>query len=804
MKAVAQQYRIWIVKVWSGRGFPLVVAVLMLALLLPGCLPGGEPGTASGWLERGDELRASGDVVGAIAAYQEALKLEPESVLAHLKLARALEQTGDREQSIAEYLRCIDLDPKLAAPFYALGFLLAREGIDPVLAASCVERGLEVDPNIGNYIPEASQLALTCINKGVSLAQAHNYPGAIGYLELARLLAPGFTPAEDDLAAAYNNYGLLLGGRGDILGARRSFEQAIRIDPGLEEAYSNLGVVLGMEGDLQGAREQFQHAIDIDPGFVDAWNNMGVVLAAMGKLPQAQGSFAQALSLATSSEVYAHRIPRVEANLEAVTRSLAGEQVDVSALFSFEGYFGSPAVELDLHTFYGINRQQIEELVAAGQERQCQEGMTALECQLGCYGTCALDPTTGCWECLAGEMKWSDEGILRDYQYSGLLLLQIDQRSQLEQIAGEMVLRFVPRTESEAQVDMEQAWLRTVIDLDGDGVFEVLQATATGQGTLDLRSGRMELANHVQGVVEISSAEVERFSLSFMETGFYDFQSGQIYLASEIFYYNLASLTAAPIGVCLSKVAEERGLKVLDERNREQLRAQWEKQYLDWEKEAIAKADLAGECQPPERVTTVECVVRVKTVGMELLPFGFDTVDEYEKYKHVMQAGEEIMGALGWVIFASDVGSAVSKGKLFKIATPQAGDAAGMIWKAFKDYLEAFHRELWVTYEVQVYRRYLRFRCQNGQWIGELVWQEPEERWTKGNYLAHITGSGDELLAVQGKARIERAKELIQSRAEELAREIYHRVNENCPQGVSLPGEILVPQVIDARKMPSK
>jgi|GEM_PF-2657175 len=772
----------------------------MILPLLTACVPGTEPRTASDWVGRGDELRAQGDATGAIAAYRQAVKLEPESIMAHLRLAQTMEETGELQESIMEYLRCIKLDPKLPTPYYALGSLLAEQEMDPVFAATCVETGLELDPDVGSYIPRASQLAATCVNKGVFLAQAEDYPAAIGYLELARLLDPQLALAEKNLAAAYNNYGVFLGRQGDLSAAKRNFEYALETDPALKEAYNNLGVALGIEGRLQDAMEQFQHAIDIDPRFADAWNNMGVALAATGRFSQAQSHFAQALALATASDAYLARIPKIRANLDLVMRLLAGEPIDVSDTFTFEGYFGSPTMETDLHSFYELNQRQIEELITARQEQQCLEGMTTLQCQLECLGACAYNVATGCWECAAGEAEWPAHGVIKDYHYSGLLLLQVGERSELVDISGDMVLRFVATSRDEAEVFMEQASVRTSPDLDGDGVCETLETNATGRGTVNLRSGRIELLNHVSGTVKISSARSQQFNLSFPETGFYDFDSGVIYLTSAIFSWDLAFLTPAHIGICFSKVAEERGLKILDEKNRERLSAEWQKEYSNWEKQAISKADLTAECASGTDVTAVECVVKVKPVGMELLPFGQDTFDQHEKHKHIMQAGEDIMKDLGWVMFASDVGSVVSKGKLFKVATPQAEDVAESIRKLWKNYLQRFHCELWVTYDVEVYRRYTRFRCQDGKWVAELLWQEPEQNWTRARYLAHVAGSCNVLLGLQERQTIEEATRLAQSRAEDLAREIHQQLGRSCPQSIALPQELLVQNMIHARK----
>jgi tetratricopeptide (TPR) repeat protein len=60
-------------------------------------------------------------------AYQQALKVDPKFVAAHLSLARLYETTDDHERAVASYHSALDLKPKDAAVWHSLGMCHARK-----------------------------------------------------------------------------------------------------------------------------------------------------------------------------------------------------------------------------------------------------------------------------------------------------------------------------------------------------------------------------------------------------------------------------------------------------------------------------------------------------------------------------------------------------------------------------------------------------------------------------------------------------------------------------------------------------
>jgi tetratricopeptide (TPR) repeat protein len=70
---------------------------------------------------------------------------------------------------------------------------------------------------------------------------------------------------------------------GNFERARKRFEEAIAIDPGLPEAYNGVGVTHRMRDDLPAATAWYKKALGVDPDFGDAYYNLACVYALQGQ-----------------------------------------------------------------------------------------------------------------------------------------------------------------------------------------------------------------------------------------------------------------------------------------------------------------------------------------------------------------------------------------------------------------------------------------------------------------------------------------------------------------------------------------
>jgi tetratricopeptide (TPR) repeat protein len=196
----------------------------------------------------------------AIAEYQDALRIEPNSVRAHTDLGSAYAKLGRLSDAVAEYRAAIALAPDLAIPHN----------------------------NLGN-----------------ALSQLSRWNEAISEYQTALRLDPEYADARHGLALAEYGLGLEFAKSGRKFEAIAHLEAALRARPDYPEAQNNLGVVLSQEpGRLNEAIGHFEAALRIDPNYADAHVNLGVALSQLpGRIPDAIAQLEAADHLQPDPEV---------------------------------------------------------------------------------------------------------------------------------------------------------------------------------------------------------------------------------------------------------------------------------------------------------------------------------------------------------------------------------------------------------------------------------------------------------------------------------------------------------------------
>jgi tetratricopeptide (TPR) repeat protein len=115
------------------------VAAVVLSSLLLGCATKGSDQKqddarreefsqdVNAFLKRGNERLDKGDLEGAVADYNEAIKLNPRSARAHNNRGLALYRKGDLEGALAGYDSALKIDPLMAEAYYNRGILRFRK-----------------------------------------------------------------------------------------------------------------------------------------------------------------------------------------------------------------------------------------------------------------------------------------------------------------------------------------------------------------------------------------------------------------------------------------------------------------------------------------------------------------------------------------------------------------------------------------------------------------------------------------------------------------------------------------------------
>lgn len=93
----------------------------------------------------------------------------------------------------------------------------------------------------------------------------------------------------------------------DFSGAIGKLESAIRIDPGYRDAHCNLGVLYARAGRADDALSELHRALEIGPPVATIYSNLALISAAVGRLPDAKMYADKTLDL-DRSNVLARRI----------------------------------------------------------------------------------------------------------------------------------------------------------------------------------------------------------------------------------------------------------------------------------------------------------------------------------------------------------------------------------------------------------------------------------------------------------------------------------------------------------------
>jgi tetratricopeptide (TPR) repeat protein len=150
----------------------------------------------------------------------------PDTALAHMDLADALQNAGRLTEAAAEYQEAVRLRPDYAKAQY----------------------------NLGNVYYHARRLddARTCF-------------------EAAIRLLPGFY-------LAHNNLGNVLQDEGELNDAIEQYQETLRLEPDYAEAYVNMGNAFARQGQNARARQAYESAIRLKPGLVAAHQNLALIL----------------------------------------------------------------------------------------------------------------------------------------------------------------------------------------------------------------------------------------------------------------------------------------------------------------------------------------------------------------------------------------------------------------------------------------------------------------------------------------------------------------------------------------------
>src|SRR6266851_3467529 len=171
----------------------------------------------------------------AVPAFHTALKLEPHNWEVHYNLALALVKTGDRIGAKRELQAAIQQKPDSVSSHFALGSLLQSDNnLDQ--AAEEFKAALKIDPQLVHASLKLSQV--------LAYAESGDLTKGLDILNSLVAKQPNSSDAHFSLGLLYGKSGQ----PGDQEAALAQYEEALRLDPGMDPSRLAMATLLRSRG----------------------------------------------------------------------------------------------------------------------------------------------------------------------------------------------------------------------------------------------------------------------------------------------------------------------------------------------------------------------------------------------------------------------------------------------------------------------------------------------------------------------------------------------------------------------------
>ena len=221
-----------------------------------------------------------GDYKGAIADYDNAIRLKPDDAKAYNNRGLAKDELGQHFTAIADYDNAIRINPDLATAYNNRG--VAKQKLGQHFAAIAdYDNAIRINPDD----------ATAYNNRGIAKSDLGQHLAAIADFDTAIRLKP-------DLAIAYNNRGLAKYQLDQYFAAIADYDNAIRLKPDYAKAYVSRGNAKRELGQDVAAIADYDNAIRLKPDLAKAYYNRGIAKVLLNRISEAKQDVRTALRLA--------------------------------------------------------------------------------------------------------------------------------------------------------------------------------------------------------------------------------------------------------------------------------------------------------------------------------------------------------------------------------------------------------------------------------------------------------------------------------------------------------------------------
>ena len=225
------------------------------------------------YLVEAQQLIGEGKITQAIAAYQEAAKVDPRNPSIYVTLARWQVFFRDYEGAAENIQNALLLNPNHALAKAVQGWILAKQD-DYLAAEAALREALELDPNSALAYAYRAELYIDMLN--ADKGDANTQSRAIADSQEARRLDP-------DLLEVHRVRGLILEVTGQFQEAIPEYKAAIQQNENLADLHVALGRTYRKAGEYALAVEELNQAIALRPDDPEPYTEMASTYLTWGE-----------------------------------------------------------------------------------------------------------------------------------------------------------------------------------------------------------------------------------------------------------------------------------------------------------------------------------------------------------------------------------------------------------------------------------------------------------------------------------------------------------------------------------------
>ena len=235
-------------------------------------LQGLDPKRPEPYILQGQILAALGETARAKEAILKAVKMDPNSGFALVRLAMVQLDEKDVAGAEASLAKALELNPESKWAWLWKGVIAMDFKKDPSLARECCDKALEIDPKFD----------LARYNRGWTYATGKDKRYDLARDEMKKALA-----VNPDYKEACYAVGMFYGYEDNYPVAKVWMDKAVAMDPGFLLAHKWRGIICGEMAQYEDAVRSFDAAILLDPMNADLYVRRAKMSMALGRVDDA-------------------------------------------------------------------------------------------------------------------------------------------------------------------------------------------------------------------------------------------------------------------------------------------------------------------------------------------------------------------------------------------------------------------------------------------------------------------------------------------------------------------------------------